>query len=231
MKQKLILMKKIYDYTIRNYLPKKIGVFNGVPVRKPKLFDLTDERPNYEKELIKAVSREINYNDKVVIIGGGLGVSTVRAARQINSESNVIVYEPSINSIKYIKSALSLSPDIKDQVIIIEKSVGNVIYSYFGDLKNDSIHPSKIKNCDLLQIDAEGAEIEILKNLEIKPRVIVVETHSTDNLVNGVSFDCSSDKVIEVISDEYEIKLIEEVDNLVEGFEINLEVITAVKKD
>jgi hypothetical protein len=37
--------------------------------------------------------------------------------------------------------------------------------------------PSQLPSCDVLQLDCEGAEVEILRETMIQPRVILVETH------------------------------------------------------
>jgi hypothetical protein len=37
--------------------------------------------------------------------------------------------------------------------------------------------PSQLPQCDVLQLDCEGAEAEILRELTIQPRVVLVETH------------------------------------------------------
>jgi hypothetical protein len=46
------------------------------------------------------------------------------------------------------------------------------------DLDNTKkIDVEDLPECDVLEMDCEGAEKEILKKLQIKPRVIIVETH------------------------------------------------------
>jgi hypothetical protein len=37
--------------------------------------------------------------------------------------------------------------------------------------------PSTVPECDVLDLDCEGAEVEILRELDFAPRVIVVEVH------------------------------------------------------
>jgi hypothetical protein len=37
--------------------------------------------------------------------------------------------------------------------------------------------PSELPPCNVLELDCEGAEVEILRELTIQPRVILVETH------------------------------------------------------
>jgi hypothetical protein len=40
-----------------------------------------------------------------------------------------------------------------------------------------TVHPSELPSCDILELDCEGAEIGILRDMTIQPRVIAVETH------------------------------------------------------
>jgi Methyltransferase FkbM domain len=47
-----------------------------------------------------------------------------------------------------------------------------------GDL-GSVLPPSQLPKCNVLQMDCEGAEVEILREMTIQPRVIVVETHGS----------------------------------------------------
>jgi hypothetical protein len=40
-----------------------------------------------------------------------------------------------------------------------------------------SLAASQLPSCDVLQLDCEGAEVEIPREMTIQPRVILVETH------------------------------------------------------
>ena len=48
------LVRSLYNRTVRPYLPRKFGVYNGVAVKNIRLLDTTDEYPNYEKPLLAA---------------------------------------------------------------------------------------------------------------------------------------------------------------------------------
>ena len=57
--------------------------------------------------------------------------------------------------------------------------VGEAINVY-GDPDQHSplvVAPTELPPCDILELDCEGAETVILRNITIRPRVIVVETH------------------------------------------------------
>ena len=56
---------------------------------------------------------------------------------------------------------------------IIEKPV-----YLLGDLGDPPLIPTRdFSECDVLVMDCEGAEIPILQNLQISPRLIIVEAH------------------------------------------------------
>lgn len=87
------IFRSVYDKWLRDELPKKIGVYNGIAVRDRGLFDLTDEQPDYEDPLITAIENEIRTGDSALILGRG--VSSVVAARAAGPEGDVTVYEAS----------------------------------------------------------------------------------------------------------------------------------------
>lgn len=42
-----------------------------------------------------------------------------------------------------------------------------------------TLEPSALPECEVLELDCEGAEVGIIKNLNIRPRMIFVEVHPT----------------------------------------------------
>lgn len=67
-------LKILYNQLIRPHIPHKIGVYNGVAVRRPKLFDITDHFPDQKRVLSNAAIREIRFGDSVIEVGGGWGL-------------------------------------------------------------------------------------------------------------------------------------------------------------
>ena len=58
--------------------------------------------------------------------------------------------------------------------------VGKLIATFGGCVASDLgpvLPPSQLPPCDVLQLDCEGAEVGILREMMIQPRVILVETH------------------------------------------------------
>ncbi|MCO8266647.1 FkbM family methyltransferase [Haloferax sp. AB510] len=165
-------VRRVYDPIVRPRLPKKLGYVNGVVTRKPALLDAQDTFPEYEQPIVDAINNQVEPEDTVVIVGGGYGVSAVHAGRQASS---VLVYEASESQYEIVREAVRL--DGLENVTLRNALVGPDVYVYNNDPTNHVVPASELPSCDVLELDCEGAELEILENLEIRPRVIIVETH------------------------------------------------------
>lgn len=166
------IIGQIYDNTLRKFLPRKLGVSNGVIVRKPKLFDITDVDENHETAICDALESHCRTDDDVVVIGGGWGVTAVIASRKA---ATVKVFEAGQRQLKILQEVIELNN--ADNISIIHGVVGEAVDIY-GPVGNaDIIAPEDIPVCDILEMDCEGAELKILRMLETRPRVIIVETH------------------------------------------------------
>ncbi|WP_154658560.1 FkbM family methyltransferase [Halopiger djelfimassiliensis] len=171
------MLRRIYDYYLRPRLPRKIGVYNGVPVRDRALFDITDEQPNYEGALIAALRDVVATTDRCLIVGGGRGVSGTVAANLTGPSGHVTVYEGSHDQVKLVRETLELAQVSEWTTVhhaIVSKKVE--IYGESGDA--DRISADELPNCDTLILDCEGAEISIINSLDEKPENIIVETHA-----------------------------------------------------
>ena len=51
------------------------------------------------------------------------------------------------------------------------------VYGVPDQLSTLVVSPAELPECDILELDCEGAESLILRNMAIRPRVIAVETH------------------------------------------------------
>ncbi len=131
--------------------------------------------PDYESSLCKGLSRSVQASDHVVIVGGGLGVTTVHAAWETGVEGRVTVYEASKGHFSDLAKAIRFN-DVGDRVEAIQGVVGNNVKVY-GEKTGKQISPADLPNCDVLELDCEGAEITILEQMKISPRNILVETH------------------------------------------------------
>lgn len=166
-----------YNKSLRPHLPRKLASLNGIPVRYVRLFDLTDVFPDYEGPLLDCIREYLSEDAEVRVIGGGYGVSAAAAARIVQPEGKVTVYEASTEQVGYIEETLNIN-GIEDIVEIQHAVVGNP-QSVWGNFESaERIEPLDIPSCDTLILDCEGTEIQLLSNLEIRPQNIIVETHA-----------------------------------------------------
>ena len=169
-------VRSVYDWTIRQRLPRKIASLNGVPARQARLLDSTDTIPEYEDPNVQALSEHIHEGDDILIIGGGWGVTSAVAARKAGNQGGVTTFEASREYAEYVRETVSLSR-VSDRVTVVEKAVGEGIF-FYGE-SDTSVHsPAKLPDCDIVEIDAEGAEVDIISKLSISPETIIVETHA-----------------------------------------------------
>lgn len=171
----------LYNRYIRPHLPYKISVHNGIPVKSAvRLFDVTDEFPEYEVPLMRMVRDQVEPGDSVVVVGGGLGVSTVVAAREVGAGGDVETYEGSASQFDAVKDTVSLNR-VEENVTVHHAIVGSLqdqSASEYGAAEGaKTVDPVDLPACDVLVLDCEGAEREILETMECTPRVVVVETH------------------------------------------------------
>jgi len=169
------IMQRVYNSTVRDRLPQKLAVLNGVVARQPRLFDATDRVPEYEEACITALEKHITDGDDVVIVGGGFGVSAVKAARSA-ADVDVTVFEAAAGQVEMLEETLELNggPGRVD----VRHAVVSEAVDVWGEIGNaDTVPPAELPSADVMEIDAEGAEISILEGLEIHPRVLVVESH------------------------------------------------------
>lgn len=179
--------------SVRPYVPKKEGVFEFNSVEVPMEYPLFDPYipgftkhwsknvPDYEKVEINGIINNCSEGDTVVIIGGGFGISAVRAARKVGSTGEVIVYEASKKSYDQINDVINYNS--VDHIVECHHAVVGEVISLSWPLggetgEADAISPENLPQADVYEIDAEGAEKAILENLNVKPRVCIVETHA-----------------------------------------------------
>ena len=199
------LVKQSYDRFIASLLPDAQAEYNEVRVMAAKLFDYhipwrKKHNADYESGLIESIVKNALPSDHVVIVGGGWGVTAVRSAKLVGNDGKITVFEGSKSQISKIESTIELN-DMPDIVTLNHAVVGPNIRVY-GDTGNaDFVDPSELPECDVLELDCEGSEVDILQNLQIRPRVIIVESHGM--------YDSSSLDVIDGLEGlGYEIKSI-----------------------
>lgn len=170
------IAKPAYNIFVRPYLPQKIAVYNGVPIRAVKLFDQTVTFPEYEEALIGNIRKYARNGDTILQVGGGRGPSAVAAARAVEPDGEVIVYEGGKEYVEKIQETLDLN-GVRELVKVKLGTVGEGRNVWGDSTDTDIIDPEKLPECDILVLDCEGAEQVILPQLEIKPEILIVESH------------------------------------------------------
>jgi hypothetical protein len=181
-----------YQRMIRSWLPSSPIVYAGVPIcydRKwgdtlvpsawlPELEDYMGyaDEPEYEAALVTGLNESVKPGDRVVVVGGGVGVTAVIAAFLTGSTGTVECFEGSKRYIARIQETALRNKvsNIRVHHAVVAKPIG-----VYGDQSGHGgvIPPDQLPECDVLELDCEGAEVEILRSMVIQPRVIIVETH------------------------------------------------------
>lgn len=167
------MIQKLYDNTIRPHLPRKIGVYNGYPARVPRLFDTTDVIPEFEMATISAIKGTVRPDDSVVVVGAGYGITTVCVAE---ISDDVTAYEAASEKQEPLEETMEIN-GVSENVSIVTAIVGDLHHMWGEEPSGDVVSPGDIPECDVLELDCEGAEKDILPEMEIRPRALIVETH------------------------------------------------------
>lgn len=195
----------VYRHTLRTVLPKThFRTDNGVRVERIPFVDLYlssifpavwATKPDYEQGLVSAHQTLTRPGDSVVIVGGGNGVTAVRAATVVGEAGHVRIFEGGREAVEKIRDVTRWN-GVTDRCEITHAIVGRERDVYGGDVAGaDLVAPGELPECDVLELDCEGSEIDIVRNLEIEPRVLIVELHP-------YNFSESSDEVIDVLSEK-----------------------------
>lgn len=182
------ILKKLYREKLKPLTPTVTGEYNGIKV--PVHIPLERiNRPQYEKGLVDCMEKYIEAGDRVTVLGGGLGVTAVKAAELNGSPEKVKVYEPGSEQLQDLNRTLKLNncTDIKTHQTVVGPAK-EVYGSYKGAERKEA---SELGPCDVLEMDIEGAELEVIENIDIEPRIIIVETHGP----SGASTDQVEEKL------------------------------------
>lgn len=174
-----------YELYIVPFLPRRSGKYNGVDTNSSRLFDgfvpgRKRDRPEYESGLVSAMENKLKEGDDVVIVGGGWGVTAVLASNMVGECGNITVFEGAKESVEKIEETVRMN-DTYDNIKVNHCVVGEAV-SLRGELGDaQRLKPADLPNCDVLELDCEGSEIEILRNMDFRPRIILIESHGIHN--------------------------------------------------
>lgn len=173
------IFNSVYWRTIRDYTPPRLCLVNGeYAVYGPTLFDerSRDVVNDHETELLDAIDATVSEGDDVVVVGGGIGVSTLACIERVGSRGTVHTIEASEQAADRIRMTLDAN-NVQSKATVTHAAVGPVRNLWGRRGTENSISPGDLPDCDVLVMDCEGAEETILENLEIRPRAIIVESH------------------------------------------------------
>lgn len=170
------------------------------------LLNLYSDHPTYENNFVQYIREYCKKGDKVIVIGGYYGVSTVAAANQVGKTGQVILFEATEDWANRVDQITKLN-NVSDQVKINQSIVGPVYNPKGGDISRTGKTPiSDLPSCDILAIDCDGCELEVLKNISIEPEMIIVEHHGQCPTEEGLEYEYQEDNLIKILhSKNYEI--------------------------
>jgi len=181
--------RHICGHLLSKVAPKRgNAILNDVEVppseKRPKLkyekyipFYTNQSNKNYSGGEINGHKKFTKEGDDVVIIGGGIGISAVRAS-QLCNPGKVYVYEASQYYTNIVKRVLALNNINNCEVL--HGLVGSEIKVWKSNYVGKKIDLKDLPHHDVLEMDCEGAEYEILDNfhrLSKKPHVLIIEIH------------------------------------------------------
>ena len=189
--------------------------FNGVPTGdRTRLLDLAVKRwwadphrsrPDYESGLVAGMRAHVGPGERVVVVGGGHGVTAAVAALTAGPDGRVEAFEASDAMLPLIRQTLRAA-GVAERVVVHHAVVG-AAHGVYGATTAAVV--TQVPPCDVLVLDCEGAEREILQGLADapdRPRVLLVETHGLYGaptsdvraLAEGLGYTVVRDVVAEV---------------------------------
>jgi len=189
-KGNISLVKKsagfIYKATLRKVFPKS-GYYTkaGIKVRYRKPLDSIvpgiaySDEPNHEYALVSELRKRVEPGLKISVVGAGSGTTSVVAANQTTEAGSVTAFEGSMRRVKQAQNTINLN-GVDQRCEVRHAIVGPAVRLHSlneGGARPKEISPTQLPDCDVLELDCEGAEKIILEEMEIQPKVIIVETH------------------------------------------------------
>ncbi len=190
--------------------------FNGIPTGdQTRLLDLVVKRwwtdqvrsnPTYESALVAGLRAHVGVGERVVVVGGGHGVTAAVAAVAAGPGGHVDAFEAGDEMLPKIRRTLAATG--VDTTVTLHHAVVGAAHGVYGDTTAAVVAAGSLPACDVLVMDCEGAEREILTDLaraEARPRVLLVETHGifgaptadVRRLVEALGYTVTRDEIAE----------------------------------
>jgi FkbM family methyltransferase len=136
-------------------------------------------------------------NPTILDIGGNIGAFAIWANKKW-SNAKIYSYEPIKNNFNLLKEntkdidsvmAMNLAVGSKSETRRMHYGLNNIgecsFYQGIEQIADGEdvsvVSASILPKADIVKIDTEGAEIEILENIRIKPDIYLIEFHSAEN--------------------------------------------------
>lgn len=203
----LLSISYVYDEYIRSRTPKinKPAMVQGVEMSNKKatlleIFPFFSHQEYTEYLFTELIRRYTKEGDNIVIVGGGEGITATLQARSCGPKGSAKVFEAQKERVELIRDNFDLNnvagwSSVVHCLVKSDDSSGRQLQEYDGEI----LSPKSLPECDVLELDCEGAEVEILSEMESRPRDVFVETH-------GV-WDGPKDEVCSLLkSNGYEIR-------------------------
>lgn len=174
-----------YRKTVRRVLPT-VGYYRkaDIPIAERRLLDFLfpglpfQDDPDHEAATIPQIKEHVKTGDDSLVIGAGSGVTSVIHAKQTTDEGSVVAYEAGVLRAEAARDTIALN-DVGSWCDVRTGLVGPAVQidQYGEPGVSPWISYDDLPECDVLELDCEGAEKDIVNNLPVSPRVIIVEVH------------------------------------------------------
>ena len=132
--------------------------------------------PDYEAALVSALKDNVRVGDRVIVIGGGWGVTATIAAQRVVPHGHVTCFEGSLEGVRRV-IATAKRNGVHEHLTVRHAIVGEAFRVYETSQTGETLSADDLPECDFLEMDCEGSELSILRSMSIRPRIIAVETH------------------------------------------------------
>jgi len=139
----------------------------------------TPEHTPFEGAGVRLHREHTRPGDRVVVVGGGFGVTAVAALAA--SDRRVTVYEPAPDRRGTLRRTVALAGADDGRLDLRPAAVGGVAPAEAGEKGLEGVStvaPAGLPPADVLELDCEGAELSVLSGLSAPlPRLVSVEVH------------------------------------------------------
>jgi len=135
------------------------------------------EYPDKDFPPVVAIKSAVNEGDKVIVIGGGNGLTPAVAAKLSGQGGRVLIFEGAKQQVEVVGRTMTLN-NLSDITEVRHALVGPPIALYGAPVDAEKFDIGELPECDVIEMNVEGAELEILRNLKVRPRVMIIGIHT-----------------------------------------------------